>query len=54
MPTYDFRCSKCKKHFSRSMTISEFVRRRQTCPACGSKKVEREISGFFAITSKKS
>jgi putative FmdB family regulatory protein len=54
MPTYDFRCLKCHKKFSRVMTISEFVRRRQPCPSCGSKKVEKQISGFFAITAKKS
>ncbi len=54
MPTYDFRCLKCNKHFSRTMTISEFVRRRAACPSCGSKRVEKRITGFFAITSKKS
>lgn len=54
MPTYEFRCLKCQKKFARHMTISEFVRRRQSCPSCGSKRVEREIAGFFAITAKKS
>ncbi len=54
MPTYDFRCTKCNKHFSRKLTISEFVRRRVHCPSCGSKRLEKLISDFFAITSKKS
>ncbi len=54
MPTYDFLCLKCHRKFSKTMTISEFVRRRQSCPACGSKRVEKQITGFFAITAKKS
>ncbi len=54
MPTYDFRCQKCNKHFSRRMPISEFVRHRTACPACRSKRVEKRITGFFAVTSKKS
>jgi putative FmdB family regulatory protein len=54
MPMYDFRCLKCNRKFSKAMTISEFVRRRQTCPSCRSKRVEKQICGFFAMTSKKS
>jgi putative FmdB family regulatory protein len=54
MPTYDFHCPKCHRRFSRTMTISELVRRRQSCPSCHSKRVEKLVSGYFAITSKKS
>jgi hypothetical protein len=36
------------------MTLSERDRARVKCPKCGSAKVARQLSGFFAKTSKKS
>ena len=54
MPTYDYRCEKCRKKFSLVMTIGEHDRKRPKCPKCGSRKVRQQISAFFAVTSDKS
>jgi len=54
MPTYDFRCEKCKKKFSLMMTISEYEKKKIRCPKCKSTRVKQQISSFQAITSKKS
>ncbi len=53
MPTYDFRCSDCKKKFSLTMGIAERSRKRIKCPKCGSSKTEPVFSAFFAKTSRK-
>ena len=53
MPTYDFRCSGCKKKFSLTMGIAERSRKRIKCPKCASQKVEPVLSAFFAKTSRK-
>ena len=47
MPTYDFRCSGCKKKFSLTMGIAERSRKRIKCPKCASQKVEPVFSMFF-------
>ncbi|MGH7538804.1 MAG: FmdB family zinc ribbon protein [Gemmatimonadales bacterium] len=54
MPIYEFRCTKCRKRFSQSMSISEHARRRPVCPKCRSKAVEPVFSTFFAKTVRKS
>jgi putative FmdB family regulatory protein len=54
MPSYDFRCKKCRKRFSLKLTVLELDLRRYKCPKCGSKRLEKLITGFFAQTSKKS
>ena len=54
MPTYDFQCDKCGKKFSQIMTISEYEKAKLVCPHCKSKKISQRITGFTAITSKKS
>lgn len=54
MPTYDFRCSDCRKKFSLAMSISERERKRIKCPKCGSQRLETVFSSFFAKTSRKS
>jgi len=53
MPTYEYRCEKCRKRFSRVGTISQHGKRPQ-CPKCGSVKVMQVFSSFFAKTGKKS
>ena len=40
MPIYDFKCYRCKKKFTRIMSIAEFESKKRKCPACGSSKVE--------------
>ena len=56
MPQYDYSCQKCKKRFTKFLTISEYDHQRDTmkCPRCRSKRVERRWATFFAGTSKKS
>ncbi len=54
MPVYEYRCGACKKKFSLKMTVSELEKGRPKCPKCGSKKTEKLVTGFFAVTSKKS
>jgi putative FmdB family regulatory protein len=54
MPTYDYRCGKCGKSFSKALSMSEHDTKRITCPKCGSRQVKQKVSAFFAVTSKKS
>jgi len=55
MPTYDFRCGKCKKDFTVIMTLKEREKKKIKCPSCNSsQKVEPVFTSFFAKTSKKS
>ena len=54
MPTYDFKCEKCKKNFSLIMTVSEYETKKKRCPKCKSTRVKQQISSFQTITSKKS
>ena len=54
MPTYEFKCEKCKKKFTLVMSVKDYGRKRQKCPKCGSLRVEQLIQPFFAVTSKKS
>lgn len=54
MPTYEFRCEKCKKSFSLTLTVSEYEKTKFRCPKCKSVKVKQQITSFQAITSKKS
>ncbi len=54
MPQYDFMCHACKKLFSRTLRLSEYEKRKVTCPKCGSRRVEQQVSSFYAVTSKKS
>jgi putative FmdB family regulatory protein len=54
MPTYEFRCEKCGKKFSRVEPISQHGKKRPKCPKCSSVKVSQVFSSFFAKTGKKS
>lgn len=54
MPVYEYRCGACRKKFSLKMAVSELEKRRPKCPKCGSRKIEKLVTGFFAVTSKKS
>jgi len=54
MPTYEYRCEKCRKRFSLVESIARHGKKRPTCPKCKSVKVVQVFSSFFAKTSKKS
>ncbi|MGQ0658693.1 MAG: FmdB family zinc ribbon protein [Chromatiales bacterium] len=54
MPTYEYRCEKCRNRFERVQHVAEHVKAKARCPKCGSVNVERVFSTFFAKTGKKS
>ncbi|MBI4571878.1 MAG: zinc ribbon domain-containing protein [candidate division NC10 bacterium] len=54
MPTYDFRCGRCRKKYTLTMSISDRDHKKVKCPKCGSVKAETIFSSFSAKTSRKS
>ena len=54
MPIYSFKCNACQHTFDLSMSLTERESTVITCPSCGSDRVERVLTGFFAKTSRKS
>jgi putative FmdB family regulatory protein len=54
MPTYVYRCAKCKHQFEKVMSVAEHDKARPPCPKCGGRKVEHVLAGFTAMTSRKS
>lgn len=54
MPTYEYRCNKCRKRFTHVWSISQHDKKRPKCPKCSSTSVSQVFSSFFAKTSKKS
>jgi putative FmdB family regulatory protein len=54
MAIYEYRCARCRKRFSLSMSISQHGRKHPPCPKCGSRDVEPVLSAFFAKTVRKS
>jgi putative FmdB family regulatory protein len=54
MPTYEFYCEKCKQSFSTVLSISDYDKKKYSCPKCKSKKLMQQISSFQTVTSKKS
>jgi len=54
MPTYNFYCTKCKKTFSIIISVSEYEKKKYSCPMCKGKQIEQQISSFQTVTSKKS
>ncbi len=54
MPSYDFQCKDCGKEFTQMMSISQKEKKKAKCPHCQGRKVNQLMSGFMAITSRKS
>jgi len=54
MPTYEYKCEQCRRHFTRLESIAEHGRRRPACPKCKSKKVTQLLAPFYAKTVRKS
>jgi putative FmdB family regulatory protein len=50
MPIYEYRCNDCGKVFSKLQRMGATAEG-VTCPACGSKNVERMVSSFASATS---
>ena len=54
MPSYEYRCLKCNKEFSATLTIKEHDGHKAKCPKCGGKRLEQLITSFLTKTSRKS
>ncbi|MDA8172893.1 MAG: zinc ribbon domain-containing protein [Nitrospiraceae bacterium] len=55
MPAYVYTCKDCGKDFTVFITIKEYeAGPKIKCDYCGSDHIERKITRFFAVTSKKS
>jgi putative FmdB family regulatory protein len=54
MPTYEYRCLNCRKHFEIVISIREYEKGKVKCPKCGKRRLEQQISGSMVQTSKKS
>jgi len=54
MPVYEYACKKCGKEFTVTMGVDELDKKKVQCPKCKSSSVARQISAFYAKTSKKS
>ena len=54
MPTYEFKCDKCRKVFTVKLKLADYERKKFACPACKSKRLTQQISSFQTITSSKS
>lgn len=52
--SYDYRCTSCDHAFTRHLPMRDLGRVKVTCPACGSAKVERVFTPFYAKTIRKS
>jgi putative FmdB family regulatory protein len=46
MPLFEFTCRKCGHVFEELVTLAEIEAGDLSCPACGSKRVERGLSTF--------
>jgi putative FmdB family regulatory protein len=54
MPDYDYECGECGRVFILHESLEEHGKgKRVTCPACGSKRVERTITSVYVTTAKK-
>jgi putative FmdB family regulatory protein len=52
--SYDFRCTACDHAFTRLLPMRDLGRVAISCPACGSRDVERVFVPFYAKTIRKS
>ncbi len=55
MPTYEFECQKCRKHFAIEESFEKHDRHRQhKCPKCGSTRTQQMFASVHVKTSTKS
>jgi len=55
MPAYEYICKDCQRNFTVFLSIKEFeANQKIKCPHCESDHVEKQVSGFFSKTSRKS
>jgi putative FmdB family regulatory protein len=55
MPSYEYVCGDCKKEFMIFLSLKEReANPKVSCPHCGSDKVNKKFTAFFAKTDRKS
>jgi putative FmdB family regulatory protein len=56
VPIYEFICTECRKSFELELSMAGYAKRKSfKCPKCeSSRHVQRKVTSFFAVTSKKS
>jgi len=55
MPAYEYECKDCLRNFTIFLSLKEYGEKPEIkCLHCGSDKVLRKFTGFFAKTDKKS
>jgi putative FmdB family regulatory protein len=54
VPTYSFKCRKCKRRFEEVLTFKEYDQGKRKCPKCKSGDVEQLLDLCFAKTTRKS
>jgi putative FmdB family regulatory protein len=54
MSQYVFYCRACKKEFTQVLHMADRTASKVTCPHCGGKRVEQQVTAFSAVTAKKS
>ena len=54
MPVYEYRCSKCQRDVTVTMSIGRHEKAKVKCPRCGSRALRPLLSTFMSQTSKKS
>jgi putative FmdB family regulatory protein len=53
MPHYEFRCEKCRKDVTITLSISEREHGDYKCPQCGGTQLQPLMGTFFSKTSRK-
>jgi putative FmdB family regulatory protein len=54
VPSYDYRCLKCKTRFTVFMSYSEYEKKPVACPHCNSNEVQRRIGRIRVLRSEDS
>jgi len=55
MPTYEYRCGKCKKTFTVMISLKDYEAGNVKCPKCkGKRHLMQQITHFMTKTSRKS
>jgi putative FmdB family regulatory protein len=54
VPTYCYKCRKCKKRFEEILSLKEYAEGKRKCPKCKSGDVEQVLDLFTPKTSRKS
>lgn len=55
MPVYEFYCKNCNKRFSARLSLSDYEKKKYSCPNCKKNDaVRQEVTPFTTKTSRKS